>query len=76
LSNERFSNMITTTWSMALLRSGRGMTRPYVSGGQPGYIPLSGPPAVAEATVAAAVLFNLPRRCLQRAVNRRFRRPA
>jgi len=52
------------------------MTRPYVSGGQPGYVPLSAPPAVAAATVAAAVLFNLPRRCLQRAANRRFRRPA
>jgi hypothetical protein len=34
------------------------------------------PPAVAAATVAAALLFNLPRRRLQRAVNRRYRRPA
>lgn len=34
------------------------------------------PLAVAAATVAAALLFNLPRRRLQRAVNRRYRRPA
>jgi predicted PurR-regulated permease PerM len=34
------------------------------------------PLAVAVATLIAAVLFNLPRRRLQRAVNRRFRRPA
>jgi len=52
------------------------MTRPYVSGGQPGYLPLSAPPEVAGATVAAAVLVNLPRRRLRQAVNRRFRRPA
>jgi hypothetical protein len=30
------------------------------------------PPAVAAATLAAALLFNLPRRRLQRAVNRRY----
>ena len=36
----------------------------------------SNPPAVAGATVAAALLFNLPRRSLQRRINRRFRRPA
>ena len=34
------------------------------------------PLAVAAATLIAAVLFNLPRRRLQRAVNRRFRRLA
>ena len=34
------------------------------------------PVAVAAATLTAAVLFNLPRRRLQRAVNRRFHRPA
>ena len=34
------------------------------------------PVAVAAATVIAAVLFNLPRRRLQRAVNRRFHRLA
>jgi hypothetical protein len=34
------------------------------------------PVAVAAATVTAAVLFNLPRRRLQRAVNRRFHRLA
>jgi len=34
------------------------------------------PVAVAAATVAAAVLFNLPRRYLQRGVNRRYHRPA
>jgi hypothetical protein len=33
-----------------------------------------GPVAVAAATLTAAVLFNLPRRRLQRAVNRRFGR--
>jgi hypothetical protein len=32
--------------------------------------------AAAAATLTAAVLFNLPRRRLQRAVNRRFRRLA
>jgi hypothetical protein len=32
--------------------------------------------AVAAATLTAAVLFNLPRRRLQQAVNRRFRRLA
>lgn len=32
--------------------------------------------AVAAATLAAALLFNLPRRRLQRAVNRRYHRPA
>jgi hypothetical protein len=31
------------------------------------------PVALAAATLTAAVLFNLPRRRLQRAVNRRFR---
>jgi hypothetical protein len=36
----------------------------------------SAPPAVAASTLAAALLFDLPRRRLQRAVNRRFRRPA
>ena len=34
------------------------------------------PVAVAAATVAAALLFNLPRRRLQRARNRRYHRPA
>jgi len=34
------------------------------------------PVAVAAATVIAAVLFNLPRRRLQRVVNRRFHRSA
>ena len=34
------------------------------------------PLAVAAATLAAALLFNLPRRRLQRAVNRRYHRPA
>jgi hypothetical protein len=34
------------------------------------------PLAVAAATVAAALLFNLPRRRLQQAVNRRYHRPA
>ncbi len=34
------------------------------------------PVALAAATLTAAVLFNLPRRRLQRAVNRRFHRPA
>ena len=34
------------------------------------------PVAVAAATVAAALLFNLPRRRLQRAVNRRYHHPA
>jgi hypothetical protein len=34
------------------------------------------PAAVAAATLTAAVLFNLPRRRLQQAVNRRFRRLA
>ena len=34
------------------------------------------PVAVAAATVAAALLFNLPRRHLQRALNRRYHRPA
>jgi hypothetical protein len=33
------------------------------------------PVAVAAATVAAALLFNLPRRYLQRAVARRYHRP-
>jgi hypothetical protein len=33
------------------------------------------PVAVAAATVAAALLFNLPRRRLQRAVNRRYHQP-
>jgi hypothetical protein len=35
-----------------------------------------GPVAVAAATVAAALVFNLPRRRLQRAVNRRYHHPA
>jgi hypothetical protein len=34
------------------------------------------PAAVAAATLTAAVLFNRPRRRLQQAVNRRFRRLA
>jgi hypothetical protein len=34
------------------------------------------PAAAVAATLTAAVLFNLPRRRLQRAVNRRFRRLA
>ncbi len=34
------------------------------------------PVAVAAATAAAALLFNLPRRRLQRAINRRYHRPA
>jgi len=34
------------------------------------------PLAVAVATLIAAVLFNLPRRRLQRAVNRRYHHPA
>ena len=34
------------------------------------------PVAVAAATVAAALLFNLPRRYLQRAVTRRYHHPA
>jgi hypothetical protein len=34
------------------------------------------PLAVAASTVAAALLFNLPRRRLQRAVKRRYHRPA
>jgi hypothetical protein len=34
------------------------------------------PVAVAAATVAGALLFNLPRRRLQRALNRRYHRPA
>ena len=34
------------------------------------------PVAVAAATVAAALLFNLPRRYLQRAVGRRYHHPA
>ena len=34
------------------------------------------PVAVAASTLTAAVLFNLPRRRLQRAVNRRFHRLA
>jgi hypothetical protein len=33
------------------------------------------PVAVATATVAAALVFNLPRRRLQRVVNRRYHRP-
>ena len=35
-----------------------------------------GPVAVAAATVDAALVFNLPRRRLQRAVNRRYHHPA
>jgi len=34
------------------------------------------PVALAAATVTAALLFNLPRRRLQRALNRRYHRPA
>ena len=34
------------------------------------------PVAVAGATLAAALVFNLPRRRLQRAVSRRFHHPA
>jgi membrane-associated phospholipid phosphatase len=34
------------------------------------------PVAVAAAMLAAALLFNLPRRRLQRVVNRRYHRPA
>ena len=34
------------------------------------------PIALAAVTVVAALLFNLPRRRLQRAVNRRYHRPA
>ena len=34
------------------------------------------PVAAAASALTAAVLFNLPRRRLQRAVNRRFHRPA
>ena len=34
------------------------------------------PVAVAAATVAAALLFNLPRRRVQRVLNRRYHRPA
>jgi hypothetical protein len=34
------------------------------------------PVALAAGTLAAALLFNLPRRRLQRAVNRRYHRPA
>ena len=34
------------------------------------------PVAVAAATAAGALLFNLPRRRLQRALNRRYHRPA
>ena len=34
------------------------------------------PVAVAAATLAGALLFNLPRRRLQRAVTRRYHRPA
>jgi len=34
------------------------------------------PVALVAGTLTAAVLFNLPRRRLQRAVNRRFHRPA
>jgi Na+-translocating ferredoxin:NAD+ oxidoreductase RnfD subunit len=34
------------------------------------------PVALIAGTLTAAVLFNLPRRRLQRAVNRRFHRPA
>jgi hypothetical protein len=33
------------------------------------------PVAVAAATLVAALVFNLPRRRLQRAVNRRYHRP-
>jgi hypothetical protein len=34
------------------------------------------PIALAAATLTAALVFNLPRRRLQRAVNRRYHRPA
>jgi hypothetical protein len=34
------------------------------------------PIALAGATVAAALLFNLPRRRVQRVLNRRYHRPA
>lgn len=34
------------------------------------------PVALAAVTLAAALLFNLPRRRLQRAVNRRYHHPA
>ena len=34
------------------------------------------PVAVAAATVAAALLFNLPRRRVQRVLNRRYHHPA
>jgi hypothetical protein len=34
------------------------------------------PVAVAAATAAAALLFNLPRRYLQRGINRRYHHPA
>jgi hypothetical protein len=34
------------------------------------------PAAVAAATLAAALLFNLPRRGLQRSLRRRYHRPA
>jgi hypothetical protein len=34
------------------------------------------PVAVAAATVAGALVFNLPRRHLQRGLNRRYHRPA
>ncbi len=37
---------------------------------------LQSPAMVAVATLAAALLFNLPRRYLQRAVARRYHRPA
>ena len=37
---------------------------------------LHSPLGVAALTVAAALLFNLPRRGLQRAVNRRYHHPA
>jgi hypothetical protein len=39
-------------------------------------LPFSTPPAVVGATLAAALLFNVPRRSLQRRINRRFGRPA
>jgi hypothetical protein len=37
---------------------------------------LQTPVAVAAVTMAAALVFNLPRRHLQRAVNRRYHHPA
>jgi TRAP-type mannitol/chloroaromatic compound transport system permease large subunit len=37
---------------------------------------LQTPVAVAAVTMAAALVFNLPRRRLQRAVNRRYHHPA